>query len=77
MVSDLLAVIEDLVTLTLKTCPFCGGAARMETCMTAAEKKPRFRVRCSSCWCMTDWDNWSIEEAAGKWNKREGSEKDG
>ena len=54
----------------LKNCPFCGGEAKMETFTTAQEKKPRFRVRCCDCWCMTEWDNWSIEEAAAKWNKR-------
>lgn len=68
--------IDDLVAFTLKTCPFCGRDAIMETFTTAMEKKPRFRVRCSSCWCMTDWDAWSIDEAARRWNEREKSDDD-
>jgi Lar family restriction alleviation protein len=54
----------------LKPCPFCGSGAVMETFTTAMEKEPRYRVRCSGCWCETDWDNWSEEEAADKWNRR-------
>jgi len=62
-----------------KLCPFCGAAAVMQTFTTAAEKVPRFRVKCSECWCMTDWDNWTPEEADAKWNRRtenEQSQKD-
>lgn len=54
----------------LKPCPFCGGTAVMQTFTTSLEKVPRFRVRCSSCWCMTDWDDWTVESAAEKWNQR-------
>ena len=31
----------------LDTCPFCGSEAVMETFTTAAEKVPRYRVRCT------------------------------
>lgn len=54
----------------LKNCPFCGCEAIMQTFTTAMEKVRRFRVRCSKCWCMTDWDNFSEESAAEKWNRR-------
>lgn len=54
----------------LEDCPFCGSKAAMETFTTAMEKVPRFRARCTGCWCMTDWDNWSVKEAAEKWNRR-------
>lgn len=54
----------------LKPCPFCGGNARIETVTTAMEKEPRFRVRCSKCWCETSWDFWSEDDAAEAWNKR-------
>lgn len=54
----------------LKNCPFCGFDANIETVTTAAEKVPRYRIRCYKCWCMTDWDNWSPEEASEKWNRR-------
>lgn len=59
----------------LKQCPFCGSNAILETFTTALEKKPRFRVKCISCWCMTDWDNWSEEEAKNKWNSRENNDR--
>jgi len=69
-------LVDDLVAFTLKQCPFCGEGAVMQTFTTALEKKPRFRVRCSSCWCMTDWESWSVDDAAKKWNTRaEGVEK--
>ena len=58
----------------LKQCPFCGGNAILERFETAHEKKPRFRVKYISCWCMTDWDNWSEEEAKNKWNSMEGKD---
>lgn len=58
----------------LKTCPFCGSEAVMETFTTTREKEPRYRVRCSGCWCETDWDNWSEDEAADKWNRRANDE---
>lgn len=54
----------------MKRCPFCGGEANMQTFTTAAEKVPRYRVKCLDCWCMTDWDNFSTEEAAAKWDRR-------
>lgn len=37
----------------LKQCPFCGGQAKIETFVTAQEKKPRFRARCCTCWCIS------------------------
>ena len=54
----------------LMPCPFCGADAIMETCTTALEKVPRFRVRCKDKCAETSWDNWSEEEAAKKWNRR-------
>lgn len=56
--------------MELKPCPFCGGEAVMQTFTTAMEKEPRYRVRCSNCWCQTDWDNWTVEEAEAEWNTR-------
>ena len=57
--------------IELKPCPFCGSEAIMETFTTAAEKVPRYRVRCSKCWCETDWDSFSVEDVVEKWNRRE------
>ena len=56
--------------LKLKPCPFCGGKAIMETFATAREREARFRVKCSVCWCETNWDNFSQDEAAEAWNRR-------
>ena len=61
----------------LKVCPFCGNDAAIETFKTAMEKMARYRVRCCGCWCKTDWENWSIEEAAEKWNRRADSDGNG
>ena len=54
----------------LKPCPFCGSEAIMQTFKTAAEKDARFRVKCSSCFCETNWDNFSAEDAKELWNRR-------
>lgn len=54
----------------LRECPFCGGDAVIQTFTTAMEKKPRYRVKCLKCWCETNWDNWSAEEATDTWNRR-------
>ena len=54
----------------LKPCPFCGSGAVLQTFTTALEKIPRFRIRCKACWCETDWDSFTPEEAAEKWNGR-------
>ena len=54
----------------LKLCPFCGGEAIMETFTTKAENVPRYRVRCCACFCQTDWDNFSVEDAKNVWNRR-------
>lgn len=54
----------------MKKCPFCNSEAILETFTTAMEGVPRYRVRCSGCWCQTDWDNFSPEEAWKKWNTR-------
>ena len=56
----------------LEPCPFCGSDASIVSCSTAAEKVPRYRVHCSQCWCMTDWDNFTENEAIEKWNRRAG-----
>lgn len=61
----------DTLTVDLKPCPFCGGEAVVDTITTAMEKKPRFRARCVKCWCKTDWDLWSADDAAEAWNRRE------
>lgn len=56
--------------MELKPCPFCGGHAVMQTFTAAREETPRYRVKCKSCWCETDWDNFTVESAAEKWNRR-------
>lgn len=57
----------------LKDCPFCGSGAIINTFVTAAERVQRFRVKCLKCWCETDWDNFSEDEAKQKWNTRSGN----
>lgn len=59
-------------TSDLKSCPFCGAEAVLETFTTALEKKPRFCVRCSNreCRISIDWDWWSEDEAKSAWNRR-------
>lgn len=56
----------------LKSCPFCGGLPAMETFQTAGEKEPRYRVRCTRCWCETNWDFWSEQDVVKAWNTRAG-----
>ena len=56
--------------IELKPCPFCGGDAKIETFKTAMEADARYRVRCGSCWCQTDWEYWSAEDVATAWNRR-------
>lgn len=56
----------------LYVCPFCGSRAVMETFTTAAEKVPRYRVRCTGEKCPIDsgWDWFDPEELAKWWNTR-------
>ena len=54
----------------LKKCPFCGGEAEIVTFLTAIMHKKRFQVKCTVCFCSTDWYNLSEKEAKSKWNKR-------
>ena len=54
----------------LKPCPFCGSLANMYTASFGGENGPRFNIKCSECWCGTDWENFSEEEVAEKWNTR-------
>lgn len=54
----------------LKPCPFCGEKAVLETFTTAMEKVPRYRVRCSNCFCETNWDFFSKEDVIKAWNRR-------
>ena len=56
--------------IELKPCPFCGCESVMETMTVSAEKIPRYRVRCGKCFCQTNWDNFSQESAAIRWNRR-------
>ena len=58
--------------IELKPCPFCREEAVMETFTTAAEKEPRFRVRCKKCDTETSWDYFSVVECAERWNRRAG-----
>ena len=64
---------------TLDTCPFCGSEAVMETFTTAAEKVPRYRVRCTGEKCPIDsgWDWFDPEELAAWWNTRKGGSDNG
>lgn len=54
----------------LKNCPFCGAKAVAETFETCRERKPRYRVKCTECWCETSWDFFSVDEVAEAWNRR-------
>lgn len=53
----------------LKPCPFCGADPIMETFTTAAEKVPRYRIRCPGCRIESDWDWFDPDELAKLWNK--------
>jgi hypothetical protein len=46
----------------------------METFAVANEPTPRYRVRCAACWCETNWDNYSAEEARATWNRRKNND---
>lgn len=54
----------------LRNCPFCGAPAVMDRMHTAAENFWRHRVRCTVCWCQTDWESETTDECADKWNRR-------
>lgn len=55
----------------LRECPFCGEQdAYFETFTTSLEITPRYRVSCANCGASIDWDSFSLEEAAYKWNRR-------
>ena len=56
--------------IELKSCPFCGGEAVMESFTTSMEKVPRFRVKCRGCGIALDWDHFEAEKAAERWNRR-------
>lgn len=60
--------------IELKSCPFCGGKAIMETFTIKREGIPRYRVKCSECEIDVGWDWFSEDEAANKWNKRANDE---
>lgn len=56
--------------MELKPCPFCGGKPLVESFIFGREKTPRFRVRCSKCWCETNWEFFAENEVAEAWNRR-------
>lgn len=58
------------IKIELSSCPFCGSEAHMESFKAAGEKLTRYRVRCNRCWCMTDWEANTVEDAMNKWNRR-------
>lgn len=53
-----------------KLCPICGEAGIMQVFRASGEPTPRYRVKCGGCWCMTDWENFTAQEAEKKWNQR-------
>lgn len=54
----------------LLNCPFCGSEAFVETFTTAAEKFPRYRVKCSNCFAETNWDFFTVGDVVAAWNQR-------
>lgn len=54
----------------LKHCPICGEEAVMQMFQAAREDTPRYRVKCTCCWCETNWDNYTAQDAADAWNRR-------
>ena len=63
--------------IKLKTCPFCGGEAKLITSITVGTcAKPIARVYCTDCKTSLPWfsdnnnDGMFIEEAVNAWNKR-------
>ena len=49
----------------------------METFTTAAEKIPRFRVKCAGCGIDIGWDHFEQEDAVKKWNRRDAASSEG
>lgn len=56
--------------MNLKPCPFCGTDPIMETFTTAAEKVPRYRIRCPGYQIHTEWDWFDDGELEKYWNTR-------
>lgn len=61
----------------LRSCPFCGGKARIITGVCGSEaSKPSARIKCEDCLAETAWaedfnsDGTFIDEAKRRWNMR-------
>ena len=55
----------------LKTCPFCGKAPQIRAVRFGSEKADRYGVVCQACAICIGWED-SEDEAAARWNRREG-----
>ncbi|SCX27779.1 Restriction alleviation protein Lar [Ruminococcaceae bacterium P7] len=62
---------------TLRSCPFCGGRARIITGVsTSGSLKPSAHIKCEDCLAETAWaedvnsDGTFIDEAKRRWNMR-------
>lgn len=53
----------------LKTCPFCGGEAKLRQVKFGMEKIDRYGAVCQACFICLGWFE-TEEEARGKWNRR-------
>ena len=58
----------------LKSCPFCGGEAEINSCGRIVRKKriPFFQVRCVECRTHHPKFSHTITEAVENWNRRPG-----
>lgn len=56
--------------ITLRSCPFCGGAAAIITTQGVWERVPKFFVACTKCGVETPRTSRSRQEAAARWNQR-------
>lgn len=57
----------------LKPCPFCGGKAKLETCLEREYNSliDYYFIRCTSCGCRTGtYPPEYMHEAAERWNRR-------
>lgn len=54
----------------LKSCPFCGGNARMQQCLRWDIDKYRYFVACEVCGVETPRIARTRQEAASSWNRR-------